>query len=403
MRAAVISMHTSPLAQPGSGDSGGMNVYVLETVSALAHLGVDCITYTRADAAGLPREVLVEPGHLVVHIEAGPHHLPKEALTDVLDEFTEAVAADIAARGGVDVIHANYWMSGIVAHRLKHRLDIPFVTTFHTLARVKASGGDVESIERDRAEAEVIGCADAVCVSCEAEADDFRRHYGDPAGRLEIVSPGVEHAFFTPGDRTGARRAIGVEIDSPLVVFVGRIQPLKGPDVAIRALALLRHRDARLIVVGGASGPEGGEEFERMVGLVDDLGLGDRVEFRPPQAHHLLSTYYRAADVVVVPSRSESFGLVALEASACGTPVVASAVGGLLSLVDDGESGFLVGDRRPASFAASIDAILDDPAMATSMAMTASLRSSRYTWRAAAERLRATYRTVIDRSQVVCQ
>ena len=140
-----------------------------------------------------------------------------------------------------------------------------------------------------------------------------------------------------------------------------------------------------------------------MVGLVDDLGLGDRVEFRPPQAHHLLSTYYRAADVVVVPSRSESFGLVALEASACGTPVVASAVGGLLSLVDDGESGFLVDDRRPASFAASIDAILDDPAMATSMAMTASLRSSRYTWRAAAERLRATYRTVIDRSQVVCQ
>ena len=403
MRAAVISMHTSPLAQPGSGDSGGMNVYVLETVSALSHLGVDCVTYTRADAAGLPREVLVEPGHLVVHIEAGPHHLPKEALTDVLDEFTEAVAADIAARGGVDVIHANYWMSGIVAHRLKHRLDIPFVTTFHTLARVKASGGDVESIERDRAEAEVIGCADAVCVSCEAEADDFRRHYGDPAGRLEIVSPGVEHAFFTPGDRTGARRAIGVEIDSPLVVFVGRIQPLKGPDVAIRALALSRHRDARLIVVGGASGPEGGEEFERMVGLVDDLGLGDRVEFRPPQAHHLLSTYYRAADVVVVPSRSESFGLVALEASACGTPVVASAVGGLLSLVDDGESGFLVGDRRPASFAASIDAILDDPAMATSMAMTASLRSSRYTWRAAAERLRATYRTVIDRSQVVCR
>jgi D-inositol-3-phosphate glycosyltransferase len=361
------------------------------------------VTYTRADAAGLPREVLVEPGHLVVHIEAGPHHLPKEALTDVLDEFTDAVAADIAARGGVDVIHANYWMSGIVAHRLKHRLDIPFVTTFHTLARVKASGGDVESIARDRAEAEVIGCADAVCVSCDSEADDFRRHYGDPAGRLEIVSPGVEHAFFTPGDRTGARRAIGAETDSPLIVFVGRIQPLKGPDVAIRALALSRHRDARLIVVGGASGPEGGEEFERMVGLVDDLGLGERVEFRPPQAHHLLSTYYRAADVVVVPSRSESFGLVALEASACGTPVVASAVGGLLSLVDDGESGFLVDDRRPASFATSIDAILDDPAMATSMSMTASLRSSRYTWRAAAERLRATYRTVIDRSQVVCQ
>ena len=140
-----------------------------------------------------------------------------------------------------------------------------------------------------------------------------------------------------------------------------------------------------------------------MVGLVDDLGLGDRVTFRPPQAHHLLSTYYRAGDVVVVPSRSESFGLVALEASACGTPVVASAVGGLLSLVDDGESGFLVDDRRPSTFAAAIDAILDDPAMATSMSMSASLRSTAYTWRAAAERLLATYRAVIDRSQVVCQ
>ena len=205
-RVAMISLHTSPLLQPGSGDSGGMNVYVREVASALAQAGVECTTYTRADRPGLAPEVLVEPGHRVVHVPAGPFDLPKEALPGQLDAFTAGVLrAPRAPAPGVDVVHGNYWLSGVVGHRLKHDLDVPLVSTFHTLARVKAEGGDMEPEWRDRAEAEIIGCSDAICVSCPEEERQFRRLYGDPAGRIEVVPPAVEHAFFAPGDR--GRRA----------------------------------------------------------------------------------------------------------------------------------------------------------------------------------------------------
>src|SRR5262245_53702059 len=402
-RVAVISLHTSPLIQPGSGDSGGMNVYVREMVSSLAQAGLECTTYTRADREGLPREVLVEPNHRVVYIEAGPHHLPKEALPDVLDEFTQGVLGHIAVHGGVDVVHANYWLSGVVAHRIKHVLDIPFVSTFHTLARVKAEGGAPEPGWRDTTEAELINCADAICVSCVEEEQQFRRLYGDPAGRIEIVAPGVEHAFFAPGERSGARAAVELPADVPVILFVGRIQPLKGPDVAIRSLAELRRDDALLLIVGGASGMEGAGEEQRARQLVDELGLHDQVFFVPPQPHHILSSYYRAADVVIVPSRSESFGLVALEAAACGIPVVASAVGGLQSLVDEGRTGFLVPRRDPALFAAAIGRILDDPLLAASMSVAASERAKRYTWSFAAARLRRLYSDLTARQLVVCE
>lgn len=401
-RVAVISLHTSPLLQPGSGDSGGMNVYVRELVSSLAQAGVECTTYTRADRPGLPREVLVEPNHRVIYIDAGPYHLPKEALADVVDEFTDRVLDHLAADGGADVVHANYWLSGVVAHRIKHTLDIPFVSTFHTLARVKAEGGDPEPGWRDRAEAELINCADAICVSCVEEEQQFRRHYGDPHGRIEIVAPGVEHAFFAPGEQSGARAALDLPVDVPMLLFVGRIQPLKGPDVAIRALHALGRRDAQLVIVGGASGSHGGDETERVHRLVAELDLLDQVRFVPPQPHHILSTYYRAADVVVVPSRSESFGLVALEAAACGIPVVASAVGGLLSLVDDGETGFLVSDRDPALFAKAIARVLDEPMLASAMAVASAERARRYTWGFAAARLRRVYGDLTARQLVAC-
>ena len=402
LRVAVISLHTSPLLQPGVGDSGGMNVYVREIVSSLSQAGAECTTYTRADREGLPAEVLVEPNHKVVYIEAGPHHLPKEALPEVLDEFTAGVLAHLEASGGADVVHANYWLSGVVAHRVKHALDIPFVTTFHTLARVKAEGGDPEPGWRDRAEAELVGCADAICVSCQEEAAQFRRHYGEPHGRIEIVPPGVEHAFFAPGERSGARAALDLPDRDPVILFVGRIQPLKGPDIAIRALDALGRDDARLLIVGGASGRDGDAELERAHQLVDELALGDQVEFVPPQPHHILSTYYRAADVVVVPSRSESFGLVALEAAACGIPVVASAVGGLLSLVDHGETGFLVPQRDPVLFAKAIGRLLDEPLLAASMSQAAAARAQRYTWGFAAARLRRLYTDLTVRQLVAC-
>lgn len=399
-RVAVISLHTSPLLQPGSGDSGGMNVYVRELVSSLAQSGVECTTYTRADQADMPPEVFVEPNHRVVHIEAGPHHLPKEALPDFVDEFTDRVLEHLRRHGGADVVHANYWLSGVAAHRIKHELDIPFVSTFHTLARVKAEGGDPEPGWRDRAEAELINCADAICVSCREEEQQFRRLYGDPQGQIEIIAPGVEHALFGPGDRAGARRAIGVDDDAPLLLFVGRIQPLKGPDVAIRALEALGRPDAHLLIVGGASGAAGDGEVERAHQLVDELGLHDQVSFVEPQPHHILSTYYRAADVVVVPSRSESFGLVALEAAACGTPVVASAVGGLQSLVDHGRTGFLLDGRTPLEFAKAIAEILESPELADAMGEAAAERAQRYTWGFAAARLRRLYVDLTSRQLV---
>jgi D-inositol-3-phosphate glycosyltransferase len=404
-RVAIISLHTSPLLQPGSGDSGGMNVYVRELVSSLAQAGVDCVTFTRADREGLAPEVEVEPHHRVVHIEAGPHHLPKEALPDISDAFCHGVMQWFEKHGRPDVIHGNYWLSGVVGHHLKHALDVPFVSTFHTLARVKAEGGDPEPAWRDRAEAEIIQCSDAICVSCVEEEQQFRRLYGDPNGRIEIIAPGVERAFFAPGAQSGARRAIGADLDTPTVLFVGRIQPLKGPDVAIQAVAGLRERgypNAKLIIVGGASGREGDIETERAHDLVDELGMHDQIEFVPPQAHHILSTYYRAADVVIVPSRSESFGLVALEAAACGVPVVASAVGGLLSLVDDGITGRLIEGRNPRRYADAIAEILDNDALRASMSRAAVARADAYTWRAAAGRLRRLYGDIAARQLITC-
>jgi D-inositol-3-phosphate glycosyltransferase len=378
-----------------------MNVYVRELVSALAQAGVDCTTYTRASRPGLPEVVQIEPGHRVVHLPAGPFDLAKEDLPHVVDEFGDAVIEHIRNGPGVDVVHANYWLSGLVAHRVKHELELPFVSTFHTLARVKAEGGDPEPALRERAEAEIINCADAICVSCTEEESQFRRLYGNPQGRIEIVAPGVEHAFFAPGEKSGARRALDLAA-GPLLLFVGRLQPLKGLDVAVRALAELRRPDAVLLVVGGASGLEGGSEVARIMALIDQLGVRDQVRFVEPQPHHILSTYYRAADVVVVPSRSESFGLVALEAAACGTPVVASAVGGLLTLVDDGLTGYLVSGRDPSHFAQRIASILNDPALAASMSVRAAERARRYTWSFAAARLRRLYSDLAVRELVAC-
>jgi len=380
-----------------------MNVYVRELVSALAHAGLDCTTYTRAWRPDLPQVVNVEPNHRVVHIEAGDFDLPKNDLVSVVDPFADGVRDHIAATGGTDVLHGNYWLSGIAGHRLKHELDLPLVMTFHTFARVKAQGGDPEPVSRENAEASIIGCTDAICVSCTEEERQFRSLYGTPPGTIEIVAPGVEHAFFAPGEKRGARHALRLPNDVPVMLFVGRIQPLKGLDVAVETLARLADRRARLVVVGGASGNEGETEVVRIRSLIESLGVADRVDFVAPQAHHILSTYYRAADVVIVPSRSESFGLVALEAAACGVPVVASGVGGLITIVDDGVTGHLVADRSPDVFASHVDRILANPIDAAAMGARAAEKARRYTWSFAAARLRRAYSDVTSRDRVVCR
>jgi D-inositol-3-phosphate glycosyltransferase len=397
----MLSLHTSPLAQPGAGDGGGMNVYVRELVSALAQAGVYCTVYVRTWRDGLPEEVAVEPGFRVRHIDAGPPSLPKEALPETIDAFADGVRDDLAYGDGADVIHANYWLSGLAGHRLKHELGLPLVSTFHTLARVKAESGDAEPERRVRSEVEIIQCSDAILASCTEEAAQFERLYGATPGRVEIVPPGVDHAFFSPGDRRGARTALGLG-DHPVLLFVGRIQALKGLDVAVRALAALDDPEAVLVVVGGPSGKDGGAYLGDIEGLADSLGVGKRIRFVPPQPHHLLSSYYRAADVCLVPSRSESFGLVALEAAACGTPVVAAAVGGLRTLVDHGHSGFLVEGRDPDVFAAYTSELLANPVLAEAMSVAAATRAAGYTWSMSAARLRRLYADLVVGALLEC-
>ncbi len=405
-RLAVLSLHTSPLAQPGTGDGGGMNVYVRELTAALARSGVTCDVFTRAWSDGLPEVVDVEPGLRVHHVPAGPlHAVPKESLPRVVEEFTagvlERMAAAPASRtdpgGGLPYtsVHANYWLSGLSGHVIKHELNLPLVCTFHTLDRVKAEAMP-EEVEADmphrraEAEASVINCSDAVLASCTVEADQIVSLYGGDPGRVRIVPPGVDHAFFGPGHRPQARRALGLPVGGRLLLFVGRIQPLKGADVAIETLAELLEDGGepyRLVVVGGPSGPHGEKSLQGLHDIADARGVRERVHFVDPQPHELLSSYYRAADVCIVPSRSESFGLVALEAAACGTPVVASAVGGLTTLVDDGHTGFLVDDPDPNAYAADVRRAFSEPLAAERFSTASVLRARLYTWRAAAAEL----------------
>jgi D-inositol-3-phosphate glycosyltransferase len=400
-RLAVLSLHTSPLAQPGTGDGGGMNVYVRELTSALARSGVACDVFTRAWSPDLPPVVEVEPGLRVHHVPAGPLDvLPKESLPAVVDEFTAGVlermaAAPAAGELPYTSVHANYWLSGLSGHVIKHELNLPLVCTFHTLDRVKAETMP-EEVEADmphrraEAEASIIDCSDAVLASCTVEADQIASLYGGEPGRIRIVPPGVDHAFFGPGHRPQARRALGLPLDGRLLLFVGRIQPLKRADVAIETLAELRQRNDepyRLVVVGGPSGPHGEKSLQSLYDVADARGVREHVHFVDPQPHELLSSYYRAADVCLVPSRSESFGLVALEAAACGTPVVASAVGGLTTLVDHGHTGYLVDDPDPVAYAAAVRKTFAEPLAAERLSTASVLRARLYTWRAAASAL----------------
>jgi D-inositol-3-phosphate glycosyltransferase len=402
-RIAVFSMHTSPLAQPGTGDSGGMNVYVRALATALARAGVECDVYTRAEHRTQPAVVQVEPGFRVLHIEAGPRAaVPKHDLPELVDPFVDASMHRMLEREPVDVLHGNYWLSGAVAHRLKHELDLPLVATFHTLARVKAEAGvDDDAEHRTRVEHEVIACADLMLASTEGERSQLASLYEAEPDRIEVVPPGVDHTVFFPGDRDSARQRLG--IDSPRVLlFVGRIQALKGTDLAIRALAALDDPKTVLIVVGGPSGRDGTAEQTRVHALAEELGVSGQIHWVSPRRHERLADYYRAADVCIVPSRSESFGLVALEAAACGTPVVAAAVGGLRSLVAHEHSGFLIDGRDPVDFAAPVERLLADEILAGEIGANAVARSARYSWSMTAGRLRRLYGDLVARALVRC-
>jgi D-inositol-3-phosphate glycosyltransferase len=407
---ALLSVHTSPLAQPGIGDGGGMNVFVSALASHLRAQKIEVHVFTRASGADLPPTVIVDGGVHVHHVEAGPPTLRKDDLASHLCAFYLAVAAHPAI-ADVDLVHGHYWMSGWVGRKLAQRRAIPLVQRFHTLAHVKDAGRPVEEppepMLRVAAERRVVSAADAVLAATADEAATLRRAYRAQPGQVRVVPPGVNTATFTPdGDRLVTRQELG---GGRLLLFAGRLQPLKCPDMAVRTLAALdRHLPddgipTRLLIVGGASGNgHGTVDPPALRRLADELGVGDRVAVLAPRPHHELAPLYRAADVVVMPSRSESFGLVALEGAACGTPVVASAVGGLLTLVDHGHSGFLVHGRDPEVFASYTDEILGNDRLAREMAHAAAARSQRYTWSLAAARLRRAYGDLTAGALVEC-
>jgi D-inositol-3-phosphate glycosyltransferase len=345
----------------------------------------------------------VEPNFRVIHVPAGPPQpVAKEALPGLVDEFTESMLGQIRGCGrDYEVLHANYWLSGQVAHRLKHELSLPMVATFHTLALVKRNGfaGAEEAPGRVQGENDIIRCADLILASTLDEAGSLRSLYGADPDRIEVLPPGVDHRAFSPADRDDARARLG-HPGGRVLLFVGRIQPLKGLDLAVQALAEID--DAVLWAVGGPSGADGPAELERVQKLAGDLGVADRLVILPPRPHHELADYYRAADVCLVPSLTESFGLVALEAAACGTPVVAASVGGLRSIVVDGETGLLVEGRDPLEWATAVALLLDDRDLAASMGARASARSGRWSWCMTAARLRRLCGDLVERAPVTC-
>lgn len=393
---AFLTVHTSPLVQPGSGDAGGMNVYIDELARTMVDRGVLVEVFTRATSLSQPAEVEVEPGYRVVHVPAGPPSvLPMIELPATVQPFADGVIERMQG-GAHDIVHSHYWLSGWAGLVIKRSTGIPLANSFHTLGRVKdatrRAGEPAESLVRIAAEHDVIAGSDCVIASTPFEAEDLARRYGANPARLCVTHPGVNHDVFAPGSQLAARRALGWDA-RPVVLFVGRIQPLKGLDVALEAFARIRMEisDARMVVVGGPSGAQGDAELERIRTRVDGLGLDGCVGFVPSRPHQEIAGYYQAADVLLVPSRSESFGLVAAEAQACGLPVVAARVGGLAYTVEDGVSGFLIDGWDPHGFASAACKILLDRGLADRLSRGAIEFATRYSWKVAADRLLELY------------
>ncbi|HUO39472.1 MAG TPA: D-inositol-3-phosphate glycosyltransferase [Mycobacterium sp.] len=411
MRVAVLSVHTSPLAQPGTGDAGGMNVYILQTALEMAARGVAVEVFTRATSSADPPAVRVAPGVLVRNVVAGPFEgLDKYDLPTQLCAFTAGVLRAEATYepGHYDIVHSHYWLSGQVGWLARDRWAVPLVHTAHTLAAVKnaalADGDAPEPPLRAVGEQQVVDEADRLIANTHDEARQLvSLHRADPS-RIDVVHPGVDLQVFTPGDRAAARAALGLATDEQIVAFIGRIQPLKAPDLLLRAaqrlMSATQGQRLRVLVAGGPSG-SGLQAPDTLVGLAAELGIAEQVTFLPPQSRDDLVSVYRAADLVAVPSYSESFGLVAVEAQACGTPVVAAAVGGLPVAVRDGVSGTLVGSHDVAEWAAAIGALLDGRAAAMSHAAT--VHAASFSWSRTVDGLLAAYGRAIGEYGVAHQ
>jgi D-inositol-3-phosphate glycosyltransferase len=402
-RVATISVHTSPLEQPGTGDAGGMNVYIVEVAKRLAERGVETDIFTRAVSRDLPAQAELAPGVLVRHIEAGPfEELDKADVPGQLCQFTfEVLRAEAAqAPGRYDLVHGHYWLSGQVGAVAKERWGVPFVQSMHTLGRVKnaalAVGDTAEPDLRIRGETEVIAAADRIVANTDAEARELIRFYNADPGRVTAVNPGVDLAVFQPGSRRQARRRLGIAPNAVVLLFAGRVQPLKAPDVVLRAAAELCREHPRLadrLVVAFVGGPSGTgrQDPDHLTQLAAALGITANVRLEPPCPQNELADWYRAASLVVVPSYSESFGLVAVEAQACGTPVVAAAAGGLRTAVHDGISGVLIPSHDPATYARVIWDLVGYPARLARLSRGARKHASGFGWSQTVDRLLAVY------------
>ena len=388
-RVALVSIHTSPLAPPGAGDAGGMNVYVDALARTLASRGICVDVFTRSDEL---RETVVCPGYTVVELPAAG-----DDLATLVAAFADGIGGWVAGRGiRYDVLHSHYWLSGWAGVLLQERLNVPLAISFHTLGRVKEAARTPaeprESLVRIAAEVDVVARAECMVASTPADAADLIEHYQANPERICVSPPGVDHSVFSPGDRRAARDRFGLGA-GPIVGFVGRIQTLKGVDVAIRAVAALP--EVRLFVVGGPSGPEGDADLAGFRALAEEVAPG-QVTFHAPVAHSDVVEVYRAVDALIVPSRAESFGLVALEAQATGTPVVASRVGGLPYVVLDDESGFLVAGHDPADYAEALGRTLFDPETAADLSAGAVKRAETFSWDGTVDRLLELYRGMVE-------
>jgi D-inositol-3-phosphate glycosyltransferase len=405
-RVAMISLHTSPLDQPGTGDAGGMNVYVVELARRLARQGIEVDVFTRATSSSLDPIVQLTDGVTVRHVHAGPFEgLTKNELPGQMCAFAREVLRTEAMFpvGHYDAIHSHYWLSGQVGALAADRWGVPLVHSMHTMAKVKnaalADGDTPEPAQRVIGEEQVVDAADLLVANTGIEAKQLLELYDADPARVEIVHPGVDTELFRPLDpaaQAAARAARGIPRDAIVPLFAGRIQPLKAPDVLLRAVAVLLEREPglreRLVVpvVGGPSG-SGLEHPTALADLAGELGIADVVRFVPPVAQDELAEWYAAATLVAVPSYNESFGLVAIEAQAAGTPVVAAEVGGLGTAVRDGRSGLLVADHDPETWAAAIGRIAGDPAFRDRLAVGARRHAVRFSWDATAAQTLAVY------------
>jgi D-inositol-3-phosphate glycosyltransferase len=407
-RIAMFSLHTSPLDQPGTGDSGGMNVFIRSVGERLAGQGIDVDVFTRCRGRNVPEVEEILPGHRLIQIQAGPcGPVPKDDLPRFLPSFLGKVLERQRHEGAdYDVVHSHYWLSGWVGRSAKEIWGAPLVASFHTLGKVKnfslARGEGPESDARLTGEERVIERADRILSATPAEAAHLIGLYGADPDRIRIVPPGVDHSVFFPRAREGAKARLHLS-GARVALFVGRLQPHKGPDVAINALAeaVARDpvctRDVVLAVVGGPSGRTATErdEVSRLMDLAAASGVGDRVVFFPPQPQMRLADFYSAAELVLVPSRSESFGLVALEAQACGAPVVAASTGGLRYVVVDGQTGFLISGWDPGDYADRMLDVLRDPAGSGRLGQAGVAHALRFSWDTTATEVLSVYREVL--------